>query len=93
MIFRMAGKMGVDPAPWSLRELFWMFEGWNDTRDADLKGQDNGLRSLLAAIINTVSTKPIKPSDLKHEGEEEPEEVMTEEQALGMFMLFGLVEP
>lgn len=84
--------MGADPAPWSLRELFWMFEGWSDTREADMKGQDNALRSILAAIINTVATKPIKPSDLKYEGEEQADEVMTEDQALGMFMLFGLVE-
>lgn len=86
MIYRMAGRLGIDPAPLSIRELFWMFDGRYESQDA-------GLRSIIAAIINTVSTKPVKPSDLVHEktGNDE-EEVMTEDQALMLFLSMGLVQ-
>ncbi len=27
MIYKVAGALGLDPRPYSLRELFWLFEG------------------------------------------------------------------
>jgi len=89
MIYRMAGKMGADPAPYSLREWFWRFEAWDDVRQADLKGNDNALRSILAAIINTVAKTPVKPSDLKPEEEREPRE-MTEDDVLALGVMMGV---
>lgn len=84
MIFRMAGRLGVDPAPYSLRELIWMFSGCHDY-------EDSALRSVIAAIINTVATKPVKPSDLVYESTgEEDEQVMSEEQAKSLFILMGV---
>ena len=83
MIYRMAGRLGMDPAPFTIRELFWMFESCHDSHDA-------ALRSVIAAIINTVSTKPVKPSDLVYENTGDTDDVMTEEQAKSFFVLMGV---
>jgi hypothetical protein len=83
MIYKIAGRLGLDPAPLSMRELFWMLDGRHDHDDA-------ALRSVIAAIINTVSTKPVKPSDLVYEKTGADDEVMTEEQAKALFVLMGV---
>lgn len=84
MIYGMAGRMGIDPAPYSVRELYWMFDGRHGHDDA-------ALRSVLAAIINTVATNPVKPSDLKYEKPaSDDDDVMSEEQAKSLFVLMGV---
>ncbi|WP_417625129.1 hypothetical protein [Paremcibacter congregatus] len=79
----MAGRLGVDPAPLDIRELTWMFEAAHGTHDA-------ALRSIVAAIINTVAAKPVKPSDLVYEDAGGEEEAMTEEQSKALFVMMGV---
>lgn len=64
-------------------ELFWMYDGKYDIHDA-------GLRSIIAAIYNTVSKKFIKPSDLISENSDPSDEVMSEDQAKQLFVLMGV---
>jgi len=60
LIYELAGVLGINPDPFTLRELLWMAEG---------KGRENWnhTAALLATMINIMRSKgrpAIKPSEL-----------------------------
>lgn len=81
----MAGYVGVDPTPFTLRKLCWMYDGRHDV-------EDGNTRSMLAAIYNTVSKKWIKPSDFVAEKvtEDQAHEMSEEEKVMSMGIAFGV---
>ncbi len=81
----MAGRLGVDPVGYSYRELHWMNDGHDDFHDMNL-------RTVVAAIINTVSSVQIKPSDLKRVPESNNQEEMTEAQVISLAEIMGVVQ-
>lgn len=80
----MAGCLGVDPRPYSVRKLFWMYEGRTDR-------EDDHVRYLVASIYNTVSTKKwFTPDDLKPKDLNAESEPMTGDQVVSIGSSFGI---
>ena len=71
MIYRLAGVVGVDPGPFTWRELAWMAEGrerveWRQT-------------ALLAAVTN--NTQAARPGDVRQPSDYDPFAMIDAERA------------
>lgn len=83
----MAGYVGVDPRPFTLRKLFWMYDGKHDV-------EDGNTRSIMAAVYNTVSKKWIKPGDFITEKVKQArsQKVTEEDQVMSLGIALGVVK-